>query len=222
LEHHPISYYGPNSGVGLAFSALLSPSARKIGVIGLGTGTLASYGREGDTMRFYEINPEIVRFANDPFTYLTGSPAATEIILGDARLSLEGEPDNEFDLLVLDAFSGDAIPIHLLTLEAFETYRRHLTTNGVMAVLISAVHLNLGPVVRRLGQEVGLRTVRIDNSIGPSYQYVSNWMLLSSDPQLLENQALSRRSSDPPSDLESIRLWTDDFSSPLRALGYDE
>ena len=138
----PTSYYGPSSGVGVAVrQATLSLASRgqaglRIGVVGLGAGTVAAYGRAADHLRFYEINPDDIRIASDPrfFTFLSDSAAQIEVIPGDGRLSLERElaehGSQDFDVLVIDAFSGDAIPVHLLTLEAFEIYRRSLKTSS--------------------------------------------------------------------------------------------
>ncbi len=146
----PTLYFNPKSGIGQTFETL-PPGTRRIGVVGLGAGTLAAYGQRGDQMRFYEINPEVEKVAREHFSFLSNSPAAVEVVLGDARLSLEQEPPQNFDLLVLDAFNSDSIPIHLLTKEAFEVYQRHLKTNGLIAVHVSNASLDLAPVVVNLG-----------------------------------------------------------------------
>jgi hypothetical protein len=137
--HLPTSYYGPASGIGLAIvrnprrSGLEGARTLRIGGVGLGAGTIAAYGEPGDSIRFYEINPEVIRIATSGayFTYLKDSRAQVEVIPGDARLSLERELDRgepqKFDVLAIDAFSGDAIPVHLLTVEAFQTYLKHLS-----------------------------------------------------------------------------------------------
>ncbi len=155
-RREPILYYGPETGVGLAFSYLSRPSSgpggRRIGVIGLGTGSLAAYGRPSDWLRFYELNPQVIEVARSYFTYLEDSPADVSIVTGDARLSLARElresGPNRFDLLVLDAFTGDAIPMHLLTREAFALYDAHLAPDGILAVHVSNLHFDLRPVVR--------------------------------------------------------------------------
>jgi hypothetical protein len=162
----PTSYYGPNSGIGLAF-AKLPDKPRKFGVIGLGTGSLSTYGRKGDTVRIYEINHAVLKLAHDPFTYLDKVPAKVDVIMGDARLELEhelarGEVQN-FDVMALDAFSSDAIPVHLLTKEAFELYTKHLAPDGVIAVHISNRYLDLQPVVERLATEFGYSTATISD-----------------------------------------------------------
>src|SRR5262249_23747021 len=145
VPRYPTNYYVPTSGVG----RLLLPHPAgpiRVGLIGMGIGTIATYGAEGDVMRFYEINPQVVRFAEEGFTFLSDSHAKVEIVMGDARLSLEREPDETFDVLVVDAFSGDAIPVHLMTTQAMELYKRHLKPGGVIAMHVSNRFLNLVPV----------------------------------------------------------------------------
>src|SRR5258708_20392584 len=129
----PTTYYGPDSGVGLALTHCCS-GAKRVGAIGLGTGTLAAYGTIRDYFRFYEINPQIPSITNNLFSYLRDTPAKVDVVMGDARLSLESEPPQNFDVLAVDAFSVDAIPIHLLTKEAFALYFRHLNPTGILAV----------------------------------------------------------------------------------------
>ncbi len=122
----PNSYYCPETGIGRALLERSDGVPRRIGVLGLGAGTIALYGRAGDTVRIYEINPIVAQLARSEFTYLRDTRARVEIVMGDGRLSLEREPDQRFDVLVMDAFSGDSVPVHLLTEEAFRTYLRHL------------------------------------------------------------------------------------------------
>src|SRR5205807_5602010 len=128
----------------------------RVGVVGLGAGTLAAYGRTGDVFRFYDINSDVVELARSEFTFLKDSRAKVEVALGDARLSLEREPAQNFDVLALDAFSSDAIPVHLLTVEAFKTYLRHLKPDGVLAVHISNRYLDLVPVVQQAARHLSL------------------------------------------------------------------
>lgn len=152
----PTTYYGEEAGVGLALTHLREGKPKRVGAVGLGVGTVATYGKPGDYFRFYEINPTVLEIANNDFSYLKDSAATTEVILGDARISMERESSQQFDVLVLDAFSGDSIPTHLLTKEAFDVYLRHLSADGVIAVHISNKHVNLEPVIRRLGAELHL------------------------------------------------------------------
>jgi protein-L-isoaspartate O-methyltransferase len=143
----PTSYYCETSGVGRALALLPTDRGRRVGIVGLGAGTLAAYGRPGDVYRIYEINPQVVRLAEMEFTFRRDSAAAVEVALGDARLRLEGEPPQEFDLLAVDAFSGDSVPTHLLTQEALALYVRHLAAGGILAVHISNRFVDFEPVL---------------------------------------------------------------------------
>ena len=215
------TYYSDQGGLGFAFRELSVRTNRNIGAIGLGAGTLAAYGQSGDHIRFYEINPDVVRIAQTQFTFLTNCPAKISIRLGDGRLSLEHEPPQNFDLLVLDAFAGDSIPMHLLTEEAMRSYVRHLKPGGVMAFHISNSHLDLDPVVRALASEHDLTTVSVPASRTDvrTGKLPSIWILLSANeeflrrPEVLNLMRLSSRSERRPS-----LLWTDDHSSILPIL----
>jgi spermidine synthase len=145
----PTMYYGPQSGVGLALR-FCCDGPKRVAVIGLGAGTLAAYGNPGDAFQFYEINPQVIGLAKSQFTFLGDSKAAIAMTAGDARLSLERETSAPYDVLVADAFSGDAIPVHLLTKEAFALYFQHLKPSGILAIHISNNYLNLAPVVAQL------------------------------------------------------------------------
>ena len=152
----PTQYYTRHSGIGIALASL-SPKSQKIGVVGLGVGTLAAYGRTGDTFAFYEINPASLEIAQNYFTFLKNSSARIEVKLGDARQTLEKEDPQAFDMLILDAFTSDSIPVHLLTAEAFDLYQRHLKPGGVIAVHISNRHIDLGPVLKAVAEKLGMR-----------------------------------------------------------------
>jgi len=210
----PISYYGSESGVGLAMAAL-GPGPRRVGVVGLGTGTLAAYARPGDAFRIYEINPAVVQWARSPFSYLGGCAGQIEVVMGDARLSLEKESPQQFDLLALDAFSSDAIPVHLLTREAFEIYGRHLKTNGIIAVHISNHFLDLEPVVLNLARHFHYQFAIIDydDTEGDWWFYSSTWVLLTHDPHLLDSPTIQDAASPPDPKPPKVPLWTDDFTS---------
>ena len=161
------TYYGEDSGVGQAILYFRELGAVRVGAVGLGVGTLASYAQPGDDYRFYEINPAVLRMAKTYFTYLRDCRGRCEVTMGDARLSLERQTPQRFNVLVLDAFSGDAIPTHLLTREAFEIYERHRAPGGVIAIHISNRYLDLAPVVRGLAEHFHLKTIRIcDDSTG--------------------------------------------------------
>jgi spermidine synthase len=208
-----------NSGAGIAFRYQNSVRARKVGVIGLGSGALAAYARAGDLIRFYEIDAEVARIANSHFSYLKDSDARVEILLGDARIALEREEPQDFDMLFVDAFSSDSIPVHLLTREAFEIYDRQLNRNGVLAVHISSAHLDLEPPVRRLAQHLQMNALRIDShEDGVRGIEGAVWMLLSRDERWLKKVSKLAHPSIATWAAPSGPLWTDDYANILGAL----
>ncbi|HSU57214.1 MAG TPA: fused MFS/spermidine synthase [Candidatus Dormibacteraeota bacterium] len=215
----PTSYYGEESGIGVAFRAL-PPEPRRIGVVGLGTGSIRVYGRAGDYFRIYDINPEVKRLATTRFTYLNRCPGTTDVVLGDARISLETEPLQHFDLLALDAFSSDAIPVHLLTKEAFDVYDRHLKTNGIVAVHISNHYLDLEPVVLGLAAKFGFKSIIIDFEENDEewWLYGSTWILLTRDDRILNMPAMQSRGTPPSKRKRDLPLWTDDFAGLFQIL----
>jgi spermidine synthase len=218
----PTSYYTPGTGIDMAFrDARPQPGAagRRVGVCGLGAGTLASFARPGDVFRFYEIHPRVIALAKDPFTYLRDSAARCEVVLGDARLSLEREPDQRFDVLVLDAFSGDGIPVHLLTAEAFDQYRRHLAPDGVVAAHTTNRYVDLGPVLRRQAERNGWDAVVLEIYPSPDRGDMaepSQWVVMSAVPDRLA--AVRAAGGTPLPDDPGVRLWTDDRADLFRSL----
>ena len=216
----PTKYYWQKTGIGLAILNRRPAAPMKVGVVGLGAGTLAAYGRPGDTYRFYEINPEVERLARTWFTYLADSAGDCEVVLGDARLSLEREPPQEFDILALDAFTSDAIPVHLLTEEAMEVYLRHLKPDGVLAVHISSRFIDLKPVVAALAGRFCLPSAAIQSDKGNKPDAYSNalWVLLARDKEFLEMPAIRSATSVPDSKAPPPRLWTDDYSDVFSIL----
>jgi hypothetical protein len=215
----PTTYYGEESGVGLAFGAL-PVSQRRVGLVGLGAGTLTVYARPGDYFRIYEINPEVSRLARAEFGFLNQCAGQVDVVLGDARLSLEQEPPQNFDLLALDAFSGDAIPVHLLTREAFALYERHLNPNGIIAVHISNHYLNLQPVVQNLAREFNYQVALIDYDETDEewWLYASTWMLLTRNPAVLNLPSIRDAATPLTAPPPSLPTWTDDFASLLQVL----
>lgn len=215
----PTGYYSEDSGVGRAWRALPA-GARRIGLVGLGTGTLTAYGRPGDYVRIYEINPEIKRLAASRFSYLSNCPSRAEVTLGDARVSLEREPGQEFDLLAVDAFSSGAVPVHLLTREAFVVYQRHMKPNGVIAVHVSNEHLDLAPVVAQVARYFNYKAAAIDHQAAGDkwWVYPSRWILLTHNQEFLQAPAI--REAAHPLEMEAgrVRLWTDDFASLFQIL----
>jgi hypothetical protein len=226
----PTAYYGNESGAGLtliyysgSIGTEVVPQRRKIGVIGLGVGTLAIYGKRDDQIRFYEINPDIIDLAlgeGGYFSYLNDSLADIKTIPGDARISLETEyrngDDQEFDILIVDAFSSDSIPIHLLTQEAFDLYLEHLKPQGVLALHTSNRYLDLSPLVRSLAESHQLESVLIrnkqDDNTGSA---AATWILLSKNPAFFEIPEIHKNSIPLPENDSEILVWTDDYSNLL-------
>jgi SAM-dependent methyltransferase/MFS family permease len=212
------TYYKLKSGIGqsILLKAKLADGPIRVGVIGLGTGTIATYGNPGDVYRYYDINPEVVTIANRDFTYLKESDAKIEIALGDARLNLEREPVQNFDVLAIDAFSSDSIPVHLITLEALQIYEKHMKPGGVIAFHVSNRFLDLKPVVQQLAEKRGLHVAWVHDTYedgGTS----SDWILLTKDKTfLLKPEIVEHTEIIVPR--PEWRLWTDDFNNLLQVL----
>jgi spermidine synthase len=213
LRRVPNTYYARASGLGLALDQCCGSRPRRIGAIGLGTGTVAVYGTAKDTIRFYEINRAVEDIAKSYFTYLADSPAYMELVRGDARVSLAAEPPQRYDVLIVDAFSGDAVPAHLLTSQALDIYRRHLAPGGIIAFHVSNTFLALAPVVKQLADHAGMQAVRVTSPEDISLQVLaSEWVLVTANAAFLANPAVARARQ--PIDVPAgLRLWTDDYSS---------
>jgi len=223
----PTTYYAQKSGVGLALehccTGLTTQRPKNVGVIGLGAGTLAAYGKPGDQVTFYEINPGVQPIARSLFTYIRDSGAQVRILEGDARITLENQPPQNYDVLVVDAFSGDAIPLHLLTREAIALYHRHLAPGGVLAFHVSNQYLDLAPEVALLAASQDMQAVLVQSL--PNEQrgaYSSSWVLVTDNLEFLKQpeiaraaRPIARRSNTSEGNL---RLWTDDYSSLLPIL----
>jgi spermidine synthase len=189
-----------------------------VGVIGLGVGTLAAYGRPDDLYTFYEVNPLVVRIARYDFSYLRESPAKTELVMGDARLSLEREPPRGFDVLAVDAFSGDSIPTHLLTREAFELYFRHLQSDGILAMHISNRYLDLLPVVHAASKSLNKSAMLFSNPDNDKKGIsTSSWVLVTNRQDLFSEADMDWAGARLRADDEEV-LWTDDYSSMFSVL----
>ena len=210
------SYYQVTSGIGKAIASMQAGGPIRVGVIGLGTGTLAGYGRAGDVYRFYDINPVVVTIARNEFGYLGDSAAKIEIELGDARLSLEREAPEKFDVLAVDAFSSDSIPVHLITKEALAVYLKHMKPGGIIAFHVSNRFLSLGPVVGQLAREAGVFAVNVYEK-GEEDRTQSDWVLVSRDPKALEDKVI-KDVSEPVEEKPNWRLWTDDYNNLVQIL----
>jgi spermidine synthase len=210
------TYYGPESGAGLALSLTQGPGQR-IGVVGLGVGTLASYAAADSKLFLYEINPQVVEAARQFFSYLSDTPAQSETILGDARLSLEREASRQFDVLVIDAFSSDAIPVHLLTREALDIYLRHMKPNGVMAFHVTNRYLNLAPVVKQLADQAGLHSVLVSDEPEEYWLSRTDYVLVARDPKLLQQPKIAARAREI-TPIPGLKLWTDSYNNLFKVL----
>lgn len=229
LPSVPTTYYGYETGVARAIAVLRERAEGvggriKAGLVGLGTGTLAAYGRTGDQFVFYEIDPGVVQLAREQFRFLSDSAADLEIIEGDARLQLEAQPPQQYQLLVVDAFSGDAVPTHLLTREAVQLYRRHLAPGGILAIHISNLHLNLRRVTEGLAAAEGLSVISLvrmpgaDPETGQPLQSSPGciWSLLAEQPETLRHDLFRSAESSLPQGQRV--LWTDDYSNLLQLI----
>jgi SAM-dependent methyltransferase len=210
-RHEPTTYYGPQSGIGLAIEELKPAGPIKVGVVGLGTGTIAAYSRPFDTYRYYEINPLVIGIAHKYFFYLDDSKAKIDIALGDARLSLEREPTQNFDILAVDAFSSDSIPVHLLTKEAFQLYWRHMKPDGILAIHVSNRYLDLGPVVDQEAKALGKPALLIESGEEePADTSTADWVLVTTRQTVIDHLTAF---STPIEKKPKLRMWTDDYSN---------
>lgn len=207
----PTAYYGRASGVGRLLQQVCAGGPCRVGVIGLGAGTLAAYTRTGDTMRFYEIDPSVIDIARRDFRFLTASDGRIEIVPGDGRISLAAEPPINFDVLLVDAFSGDSVPVHLLTREAATLYWRHLKPNGVLALHVTNNYLDLPPLVRAVfGGERPIVLARNPPEPENGVLY-SAWVLIGDRPSI-------GSLGEPIPERRGLRPWTDDYSNLLSIL----
>ncbi len=215
----PTSYYGIDSGADVAITdhpARDHQDPMKVGIIGLGVGTIAAYGRNGDTFRFYEINPQVETIARTYFTYLDDGGADNQVVIGDGRISLARELEitgpQQFDVLVVDAFSGDAIPIHLLTAEAVDLYWRHLKEDGILALHVTNIHVDLFDVVRQLAIHSKRTAIHIEGYANRPWDSSNDWVLITNNRAFLKKRIVRQRTTNwqtPPKPIS----WTDDFSN---------
>jgi hypothetical protein len=218
LRKTPTTYYAEDSGIGLALRFCCEGRARNIGGIGLGVGTIAAYGQAGDRIRFYEINPAVTPIAQNVFSYLRESGAQISIVDGDGRSSLSREHPQNFDVLVVDAFSGDAIPLHLLTTQAIDIYKRHLAPGGILAFHVSNQHVDLEPEIALLGKAAGMDVRRVSSVANQERgEFTATWMLLTNNRSFFTQPEVASRVRQPDEDL-GVHLWTDEYSSLLPLL----
>ncbi|HET7525082.1 MAG TPA: fused MFS/spermidine synthase [Burkholderiaceae bacterium] len=220
LRRLPTTYYVPSSGIGRLLRAF-GGRPLTVGVVGLGAGTLAAYGRRGDRYRFFEIDPDVVRVAREYFSFLRDSPAATDVMVGDGRMLLQqGHDGPRYDVLAVDAFSGDSIPVHLLTREAVALYLARIAPDGVIALHVSNRYLDLRPVVARIAAELKLQLAYVEDRIHESdgaEKTSSDWILLARDRRVLDRDVIREGTRAlPPA--RPGRVWTDDYSNIVAAM----
>ena len=214
-RHEHITYYSSQSGFSLALQSI-SHAPLRVGIIGLGAGALASFAKPGDVFRFYEINPLVEKLAREEFTYLADCLGKIEVVIADGRLALERELPQQYDLLAVDAFSGDAIPVHLISEQAVQLYFGHLKPDGILALHITNAHLNMEPVVEKLARVSGKHAVVVMNENDPAREiYRARWALLSSEPFQAPQitKAAAKLESRP-----DMHVWTDDYSNLFQIL----
>ncbi len=213
-QREPTTYYNEESGIGMTLLCFPRMGPLRVATVGLGTGTIACYGRQGDTYCFYEINPDVLDIAREHFTFLSDCPAEVNVVLGDARLQMEQQTPQGYDVLALDAFSGDAIPAHLLTVEAFATYLKHLRTDGVIAVHVSNRHLDLLPIVAHLAAHYEMQVIEIDaDDQGAAGDCSSSWLLVTKNGDFLRDQEVIDAATEMAPPDPKIRVWTDQYSN---------
>ncbi len=229
--HRPTAYYSPHSGVALALTHFparknqtIEKQAIKVGVLGLGVGTVAAYGWRKDRIRFYEINPDVESVAREYFRYLDNSWAETEVALGDARRTLKRELETtgsqQYDVMIVDAFSGDAVPIHLLTQEASDIYWQHLKDNGVLILHITNFHVDLSDVARQMALHANKEAIYIADDGNTETGFDSSyWVMITSNQDFINNPEIRKFRDDWPHELKPI-VWTDDFSNLFEVVAW--
>ena len=223
MRYTNTSYYGDSSGVGRALHMLQARGAIRYGVVGLGAGVLSNYGRAGDTSRIFEINPLVENIAQKQFTFFPHSQADKKILMGDARLTMERLEPQNFDLLAVDAFSSDAIPVHLLTRETMQLYARHLKPNGILALHISNRYLNLEPVCEGGAEFLNRQAWTVaDEGDGSEYLSSSTWVLVTADASLPKSRQFVNADISPSKTIKGFRPWTDDYSNIVQILRLEQ
>jgi hypothetical protein len=219
-RREPLTYYHRTGPIGQAFAAFEGPFAKpRVGVVGLGAGSLAAYALPGQRWTFYEIDPSIVAVARQQFSFVADMRAPAAVVVGDARLSLAQERSRAFDLLVIDAFGSDAIPIHLLTREALQLYLRTLDDGGVLAFHITNGYMDLQPLVAALGRDAGLAVLAQEEREASQAETAagkapSSWVLMARSVDDFGRLCGDLRWH-PPAPVARLSVWTDDFSNPL-------
>jgi len=211
------SYYGLNSGIGRTMQEVQSRGPIRYGVVGLGAGVMSGYARKGDFVRIYEINPIVPEIAKSEFSYFPNSEADKDILMGDARLVMEKQESPQYDVLVIDAFSSDAIPVHLLTRESFQLYGKMLKPDGVLAVHISNRYLDLAPVCQKGADSLGRQAMVVYDE-GDQYSNSTTWVLITANGDFFQAPSFTGANMYPPAMTAGFRAWTDDYSNIVSIL----
>ena len=206
----PASYFGPGSGIARALD-FYSDKPRRIGIVGLGVGVFLGYGTKDDYFRIYELDPVVEKLAREKFWFLTGTPAKTEVIIGDGRLNLERDPPQKFDLLSVDAFSSDAIPMHLMTREALRAYRRHITPEGVIVFNVTNRFIRLAPLVKVIAEAEGMTAISITDEPSEDIYSGTEYVLVSANPKFIADARYADAAKIEP--IPGLKPWTDDFNN---------
>jgi hypothetical protein len=211
----PISYFGPGSGIAKALD-FYSGKPRRIGIIGLGVGAFVAWGKEGDYFRIYELDPEVVRLAQQEFWYLSDSPAKIDLVTGDGRLNMERDAPQKFDLLSVDAFSSGSIPIHLLTREALQAYRRHLAPGGVIVYNVTNRFVNLPPQLKLVAEAEGMKVIQIDDSPEDDKYSGTSYVLVTDNATLVADKRFANAETIAP--IQGLEAWTDSFNNLFKVV----
>jgi hypothetical protein len=215
LRREPVSYFGPGSGIAKALS-FYDRGPRRIGIIGLGVGSFTAWARDGDYVRIYELDPDVVRIAREQFWYLGDSKAKIEVVTGDGRLNMERDPPQNFDLISVDAFSSDAIPVHLLTREALRAYKRHLARGGVIVYNITNRFVNLAPQLKLVAEAEGMQILQMDDNPSDDKYSGTSYALVTENPALVADKRFADAEKIEP--IKGLRVWTDSFNNLFKVV----
>jgi hypothetical protein len=215
LRAQPISYFGPGSGIAKALD-FYDGRPRRVGIIGLGVGSFTAWGKPGDYFRIYELDPDVVKIAREQFWYLSGARAKIDIVTGDGRLSMERDPPQKFDLISVDAFSSGSIPIHLLTREALQAYRRHLAAGGVIVYNVTNRFVNLAPQLKLVAEAEGMKILLMSDDPPEEKYSGTSYVLVTDNPILLADKRFAGAEEIEP--IKGLETWTDGFNNLFKVV----
>jgi len=215
LRMQPISYFGPGSGIARALD-YFDQGPRRVGVIGLGVGVFTAWGRPGDSFRIYELDPDVVRIAREQFWYLADSRAQIDVVTGDGRLSMERDKPQKFDLISVDAFSSGSIPIHLLTREALQSYKRHLAPGGVVVYNVTNRFVNLAPLLKLVAEAEGMKALLVNDDPSEDKYSGTAYVLVTDNAKLLADKRFEDADEIEP--ISGLAAWTDGFNNLFKVV----